>query len=60
VAVVATLLWVATGGLSGFLGLIGIACVAAGWRSTRRRWLLWLALLVNAYALVNSLLVVAS
>lgn len=56
----AWLTWVPSGGLGGFVGLVGLGCVAAGWRSARRRWLLWLALVANAFALINTLLVVAS
>ena len=60
VAVLATLAWVPTGGLSGFIAPVGLAFVAAGWRSSPRRWLLWLALVGNAYILINSVLVVAA
>jgi len=60
VAVVATLAWIPSGGLSGFVTPIGVACVVAGWRSAPRRWLLWLALVVNVYVLIETVLVVAA
>lgn len=60
VAFLASVTWVPTGGLSGFIAPIGLAFVAAGWRSASRRWLLWLALVVNAYVLINSVLVIAA
>jgi len=60
IAVVATLAWVPSGGLSGVIAPIGLACVVAGWRSVRRRWLLWLALVVNAYVLINTVLVLVA
>jgi hypothetical protein len=32
----------------------------AGWRSARRRWLLWLAVVANVYVLINTVLVIAA
>ena len=60
VAGLAVLAWYPTGGLSGFIAPGGLACVAAGWRSSPRRWLLWLALVANVYVLIESMLVVAA
>ena len=51
IAVAAALAWVPSWTASGFLTPLGLLCVAAGWRSAPRRWLLWLGLVFNALVL---------
>lgn len=53
----AALLWLPSWSLSGFLAPVGLVCVAAGWPSAPRRWLLWLAFGLNAVVLAATLLV---
>jgi hypothetical protein len=46
------LMWLPSWSLSGVVAPLGLASIAAGWRSAPRRWLLWLALAANAVLLV--------
>ena len=54
---VAALTWLPSWTFSGILTPVGLICVAAGWNSERRRWLLWVALLLNALLLIATALV---
>jgi hypothetical protein len=51
------LMWYPSWSLSGFLAPIGLLCVAAGRKSAPRRWLLWLALLLNGVLLLVTALI---
>jgi hypothetical protein len=52
-----TLMWLPSWSFSGFLGVIGLVCVAIGWRSAPRRWLLWVASVLNTVLLVATAVV---
>jgi hypothetical protein len=50
------IMWLPSWTLSGLLGAFGLACVATGWKSAPRRWLLWLALAINGVLVVATAL----
>ena len=57
VGAVGVLMWLPSWGFSGFLAPVGLLCVAVGWRSAPRRWLLWLASVLNTVMLAATALV---
>jgi hypothetical protein len=57
IGAVAAFAWVPSWTFSAVLTPIGLICVALGWTSERRRWLLWAALLLNVVVLAGTALI---
>ena len=47
--------WLPSWTFTGLLAPVGLALVAAGWRSAPRRWLVWLALAQNTLLLAATI-----